>query len=107
MDVRVLGTFRLTLPRGRGEVALHAGDGWRVTLSAERREVVLERPGTGTARARVDPDAGVSIVLSSATRAPSAPGRRIALPASRGVTVTATRGSEAVLAVGRLEPTER
>jgi len=107
MDVRVVGTFRLTLPRGRGEVALHAGDGWRVTLSAERREVVLERPGTGTARARVDPDAGVSIVLSSATRAPSAPGRRIALPASRGVTVTATRGSEAVLAVGRLEPTER
>jgi len=76
-------------------------------LSAERREVLLQHPGTEPARARVDPQAGVSLVLSAAPRAPSALGRRIALPASRGLTVTAARGSEAVLAVGRLEPTER
>jgi hypothetical protein len=80
---------------------------WRVTLSAARREVVLERPGARPARARVDPRAGVSLALSGASPVVSAPGQRIELQAAPGLSVTATRGSEAVLVVEALEDVGR
>ncbi len=101
-DARLEGTLQLTLPRGRGEIVAGVRDGWRVALSAERGEVTLERPGSPLARARVDPRAGVSLLLSKVPRATSAPGRAIQLPATGGLSVSATRGSEAVLGVGRL-----